>query len=93
MRKFTLSPLFCMNNNIVILKETEKEVILGIFDFTNENLKMKIQRSFDFFEGKNSRELIFEAISKEKCKKLISETLAEGTLEKNTSKDSEKFSF
>ena len=93
MRKFTLSPLFCMNNNIVILKETEKEVILGISDFSNENLKMKIQRSFNFFEGNNSRELIFVEISKEKCKKLISETLAEGTPEKNTSKDLQNENF
>ena len=93
MKKFTLSPLFCMNNNIVILKETEKEVILGLADFRDEKLKEKIQRSFDFFEGNDLRELVFVEISKEKCKKLISETLAEGTLEKNIVKDKQNENF
>ena len=93
MKKFTLSPLFCMNNNIVILKETEKEVILGLADFRDEKLKEKIQRSFDFFEGNDLRELVFVEISKEKCKKLISETLEEGTLEKNIVKDKQNENF
>jgi type II secretory ATPase GspE/PulE/Tfp pilus assembly ATPase PilB-like protein len=82
-----------MNNNIVILKETDKEVVLGISDVNDEKLKMKIQRSFYFFEGNSSRELLFVEISKEKCKKLISETLSKGTHEKNIIKDKQNENF
>ena len=49
----------------------QNEKICPDFDFSvsDEKLKEKIQRSFDFFEGNNLRELVFVEISKEKCKK------------------------
>ena len=55
MRKFTLSPLFCMNNNIVILKETDKEVtvILDEIESYNDSPSELIYDDFEnmIFEG------------------------------------------
>ena len=84
MKKFELSPLFCLTNNVVILEDTEDFLIIGISEIDNEELKSKITKSFVLFEGNCPRELIYKEISKEQCKKMISEILAESKTEKNT---------
>ena len=82
MKKFELSPLFCLTNNVVILEDTEDFLIIGISEIDNEELKSKITKSFVLFEGNCPRELIYKEISKEQCKKMISEILAESKTEK-----------
>ena len=50
MRDFSLSPLFCLYNNVLILEQTENYVIVGISDIDDEKLKGKITFSFICFE-------------------------------------------
>ena len=49
MKKFELSPLFCLTNNVVILEDTEDFLIIGISEIDNEELKSKITKSFVLF--------------------------------------------
>lgn len=89
MRDFSLSPLFCLYNNVLILEQTENYVVIGISDIDDEKLKGKITFSFICFEGNNTRELIFKKISKEECKKRISAFLAESKIKKTESEKEE----
>lgn len=89
MKKFELSSLFCLTNNVVILEDTEDFLVIGITEINNEELKAKITKSFVLFEGPSPRELIYKEISKVHCKKKISEILADSKTEKEQLQNTE----
>ena len=77
MKDFSLSPLFCLYNNVLVLEQTSDSVVIGICDIENLELKSKITNSFISFENGKPRELIYKQISKEECKKQIATRLSE----------------
>lgn len=93
MKDFTLSPLFCLYNNVLVLEQNSESVILGICDIENFELKTKITNSFISFENGNPRELIYKQISKEECKKRIAIMLSEAKIEKEDLHQEEKTDF
>ncbi len=44
---FNLSPVFCIHNGVVILEQTEKNIVIGMLNIEDQLLKTKIQSRYE----------------------------------------------
>ena len=93
--KFRLSPAFCIENNVVILREEQApdskyKLVIGVKENCLEETKIKIEKTFYRRINQETGCVCFKKINKDEYDRLIAKLFASSTNKKISKKQDEK---